>query len=89
MKKHKQWHQLVSMLFIFLNKTTPCTQRQEDMEPEQCQTLTQTTIQNTSKMKLLSDPVLLTHIDIQVRFSEQETLMRNSQVKELSIARKW
>ena len=85
----KLWLQLVSMQFTFLNKIILFIPLQEDMELEQCQTLTQTTIQNTKQMKPLLDQALLILTDIQVRYSEQETLTWNSLTKELSTAPKW
>jgi len=85
----KPWPLLALMQFTFLKLMIHSIQHQEDMELEQCQTLIQTTILNTNLMKLHLEPVILTHIDIQVRFSEQETPTWNSLMKELLTALKW
>jgi len=85
----KPWLLLALMQFIFLKQMIHFIQPQEDTEREQCQTLIQTTILNTTLMKLHSEPVILTQIDIQVRFSDQDNPKWNSQVKELLTVLKW
>lgn len=61
---------------------TPLTQHPEDTVPELNQILTQITTHITSQARRLSDLALSTLKSIQVQFIDQETLTRNSPVKE-------
>ena len=56
---------------------------QGDMVPELSQILIQITTLITSQMRQLSDLALSTLRNIQVRFIDQETPTKNSQMKEL------
>ena len=87
--QNKLWPPLDLMQFTFLSLMTLSIPHQEDTEREQCQILIQQTTPSTNQVKLLSEPVISTHTDIQVRFSEQETPTRNSRVKKILTALKW
>jgi hypothetical protein len=58
-------------------------QLQGDTAPEQCQTLIQKIILIILQMKQLSEQVILTQRDIQVKFTDQENLVKHFLLREL------